>query len=115
MRTHTRRQFLAAGAVLVAGAVAGCAGGGGGGGSGKSAAKTNAVTVFRLSGRGRRISRAAKLHNANKLFKTKKLADKNRAHPGDPSRIVAVTISQAAFDRLFRIPRNKIVDRRHKV
>ena len=110
----TRRKFIAASTFLLAGAVAGC-GGGGGGGGGKQSAQSNGVTVFKLSGRGRRVSQAAKKHNANTLFRTRKLADKHRAHPGDHSRIVAITISETQFDTLFKIPKLKIVDLRHKV
>lgn len=61
-----------------------------------------AVTVFRLSLRGRRGSNAAKIHNANKLFLTPEAADRNRAHPGDNSRIVSVVISESDFNRLFQ-------------
>lgn len=56
-------------------------------------------TVFRLSGRGRRISNAAKKHNANLRFLSPE--DVVRAHPGDNSRVVSVLVSQAQFDRLF--------------
>lgn len=62
---------------------------------------TGAVTVYRLSLRGRRGSNAAKIHNANKLFVTPEAADRNRAHPGDNSKIVSVIISESDFNRLF--------------
>ena len=62
---------------------------------------TGSVTVYRLSLRGRRGSNAAKIHNANKLFVTPEAADRNRAHPGDNSKIVSVIISESDFNRLF--------------
>jgi hypothetical protein len=113
-RRSTRRQFLAVTTVFVAGTLAGCGGGGGGGGgaggnSNQSKLKTR--TVFKLSGRGRRISNAAKKHNANFLFTTQKLADRNRAHKGDKSRIVSLVITEAEFKALFK--KKKIVDLRH--
>ncbi len=108
----TRRQFLRRSAGGVGGVVfsvlPGC-GGGGGGGRSKASLETP-KTVFRLSGRGRRISRAAKAHNANHLFLTIELADNNRAHPGDRSRIVPVKLSAAEFNRLFK--KRKFVDLR---
>ena len=110
VRKTTRRQFLAVTGVFVAGAMAGCGGGGGGGGSKQGQATTR--TVFRLSGRGRRISKAAKVHNANFLFATQRTADKHRAHPGDNSRIVPLVISSVEFDKLFK--KKKVVDLRHK-
>jgi len=58
-------------------------------------------TVYRLSCRGRRGSKAAKLHNANLRFASMDVADLHRAHPGDTSRIVALTVSHAEYKRLF--------------
>jgi hypothetical protein len=43
----------------------------------------------------------AKKHNANLRFATIKAAKNHRAHPGDTSCIVALTVSQAEFERLF--------------
>ncbi len=108
-----RREFLALSSAVIAGALTGCGGGGGGGSSGGGAkAQSQGQIVFRLSGRGRRISNAAKIHNANFLFRTKNTADKNRAHPGDNSRIVEVVISEADFRRLFKQPKVKFIDLR---
>jgi hypothetical protein len=59
------------------------------------------VVVFALSGRGRRISNAAKRHNANKRFRTALAAEANRAHPGDDSFVVRITLGRPEFDRLF--------------
>jgi hypothetical protein len=91
----TRRGFLAAtGVVAAALAASGCGGSGGGGG-------TEPVTIYALSGRGRRVSNAAKSHNANLRFTTPFVALANRAHPGDTSKVVPLTVSHAEFQRLF--------------
>ncbi len=79
---------------------------GGGGGSG------GAVTVYKLSLRGRRGSNAAKNHNANFLFATVDAAESNRAHPGDNSRIVPVVISRARFNQLFNNGNASVADLR---
>jgi hypothetical protein len=60
------------------------------------------IEVYKLSVRGRRGSRAAKAHNANKLFLTPEAADQNRAHPGDNSRIVPVILSEEDFMDFFQ-------------
>jgi len=80
----------------------GC-GGGSGGGTLTEPVPTaeGGVLAYRLSGRGRRVSNAAKSHNANKVFSSPQAADQNRAHPGDTSRVVPITLSVAAFDTLF--------------
>lgn len=106
----TRREFLALSGLLAAGAITGCKSGGGGGGGSSGAVQSN--EVFRLSSRGRRTSNAAKLHNANMLFRTQAVADANRAHAGDHSRIVAINLSDKKFDELFSIPKKDIVDLR---
>ncbi len=60
------------------------------------------LTIYRLSCRGRcGASRAAKLHAANKRFRTPEAAELNRAHPGDRSRVVPLHVSEAEFQRLF--------------
>jgi hypothetical protein len=83
----------------------GC-GSGGGGGSGEP------VTIYALSGRGRRISNAAKLHNANKRFRTMLAAEMGHAHPGDHSFVVPLVVSQAEFRRLFGFA-GEVADLRH--
>jgi hypothetical protein len=65
-------------------------------------------TIYRLSLRGRRGSRAAKAHNANLRFATQATADASRAHPGDHSRIVPLVISGDEYRRLFA-DRNSLV------
>lgn len=71
-----------------------------GSGSNQTAPAGNRV-AYKLSLRGRRGSKAAKKHNANKLFSTIEAAEMNRAHPGDNSRVVSVIISEDRFNELF--------------
>lgn len=73
---------------------------------------TAATVVFRLSGRGRRISNAAKAYNANKRFKTAAVAAANRAHPGDTSKVVMITVSAQVYNQLFNNGRRSIGDMR---
>jgi hypothetical protein len=113
-RRLTRRGFLRAGfaaaGVAAAVVVTGCGGGGHTGGGGQPA--TGPVTIYALSGRGRRVSNAAKSHNANLRFLSPEVALANRAHPGDTSQVVPLQISAAEFQRLFGTFRAK-VDLRH--
>ena len=67
--------------------------------------------IYRLSSRGRRASPAVKAHNANLRFKTKRAAKRNRAHPGDTSQVVPLTVSVTEFRRLFK-GRGKVADLR---
>lgn len=93
----TRRAFLICGAIGASSASV----------AGRAAAHlvprgaSASRTIFRLSLRGRRGSSAAKLHNANFRFATAAAAAGHRAHPGDNSRVVALTVSGDEFDRLF--------------
>jgi hypothetical protein len=70
------------------------------------------IVIYRLSLRGRRGSKAAKLHNANFRFATMEAADQHRAHPGDNSRIVPIIVSADEFDRLFTGRNGVIADLR---
>jgi len=78
----------------------------------QDSAPLGTMTVFCLSLRGRRGSRAAKSHNANKGFATRRAADQNRAHPGDNSRIVSKIVSEARFNQLFTNGTTTVADRR---
>jgi hypothetical protein len=68
--------------------------------------------IYRLSLRGKRGSKAAKLHNANMRFATATAADTHRAHPGDHSRIVQLTVNDATFQRLFPSANSEVADLR---
>jgi len=93
----TRRKFLQLSGAVAATALIGISCDGGGNQSNPD----GTVEVYKLSLRGRRGSRAAKSHNANKLFLTPQAADQNRAHDGDNSRIVSVVLSESRFNQLF--------------
>ncbi len=69
------------------------------------------VVVFKRSGRGLRISNAAKKHNANRLYKTLAAAAADLPHPGDMSRVVQVTLPASLAMQLFT-PGKLIVDLR---
>ena len=61
----------------------------------------NGVKVYKRSGRGIHVSNAAKLNNANKLFRTAAAAASGRAHPGDKSYVVDLIINKDTFNKLF--------------
>lgn len=104
----TRREFLIIGGTLAAGMVAGD----------RVPAQpsprglTGARVIYRLSLRGRRGSKAAKIYNANLRFATENAADANRSHPGDNSRIVRLIVSADEFDRLFSSRNSEVADLR---
>jgi hypothetical protein len=62
---------------------------------------SNGKIVFRRSGRGLHVSNAAKKQNANRFYRTRNAALGDAPHPGDNSKVVEITISQARFDQLF--------------
>ena len=107
----TRRQFLEATGMVAAGTLVT---------SPSAAQKTKGPspkaqaqrTIYRLSLRKRRGSNAAKKHNANMRFKTQHAADTHRAHPGDNSRIVPLTVSVQEFHRLFPGQHSLVADLR---
>src|SRR5688572_12830326 len=92
----TRRAFLARTGLVATGVVVGLAVSGCGG------SNPGHVTIYALSGRGRRVSNAAKSHNANMRFTSPFVALANRAHPGDTSQVVPLDVSMVEFERLFR-------------
>jgi hypothetical protein len=69
--------------------------------------------VFKRSGRHRRISNAAKSHNANRLYRTKQAALGDPPHPGDNSKVVKRSISNELFEQLFPTSDKLIADLRH--
>ena len=91
-----RREFMAAGTAVAVTALSPLAAG---------AAPTKASahrTIYRLSVRGRRASRAAKAFCGNMRFKTKHAAQTHpRPHPGINARIVPIDVSINEFHRLF--------------
>ena len=80
-----------------------------------AASSAAAVVIYRLSLRGRRGSKAARKHDANLRFATESAADQHRAHPGDHSRIVRLTVGAAEFQRLFPSPNIQVADLRRKL
>ncbi len=68
--------------------------------------------VFKRSGRGRRVSNAAKKHNANHLYSSRQVALNDPAHPGDHSKVVWLMISQDRYNQLFPFFGSPIVDLR---
>ena len=103
----TRRQFMHTTALASVGAVVstgliGC----------PPAPTSSSAIVFKRSGRGRRVSNAAKSHNANKLYRTFEAALNDTPHPGDHSKVVQRTISDELFTKLFRTNSNVIADLR---
>jgi hypothetical protein len=108
LRHCSRREFLVIGGGAAVAALVGTP---------PRAARAGAAAVqnhviFRLSLRGRRGSRAAKLHNANMRFATATAANLHRAHPGDNSRIVQLTVSDSVFQRLFQLTNSDVADLR---
>ncbi|MHC4938892.1 MAG: hypothetical protein ACYTHK_07990 [Planctomycetota bacterium] len=68
--------------------------------------------AYRLSTRGRRASRAAKAHAANKRFVTRAAAESARAHPGDNSPVVSIDVSPEQWLAWFG-DGSQAVDLRH--
>lgn len=88
----SRRAFLSAAAAVGATATMGCP---------RRRNLGNGVKVFKRSARGIHVSNAAKLNNANKLFKTQLAALQGRAHRGDKSYVVELIINKDTFNKLF--------------
>ena len=94
--TISRRQFLARGVALFGVALT------------TSAAvaaprrrKRKPLTIYRLSLRGKKGSRAAKQNCANLRFATPFEAEKHRLGSWDKSRVVPLTVSKNEYYRLF--------------
>jgi hypothetical protein len=105
----TRREFLVIGGTIAAGTLAvspALAL------SSAQGAPAGPQVIYRLSLRGRRGSKAAKIWNANLRFATMLAADQNRAHPGDHSRIVQIVVSADEYDRLFTSRNSDVADLR---
>jgi hypothetical protein len=115
----TRRKFIYYSGVFVGSLTLVACGGGGGGstpdaqnGPGGNDTQASPHIIYRLSSRGRKVSQAAKKHNANKRFSTASAAEGNRAHPGDRSRVVQLIVSEAEFNRLFDTGKVEVADLR---
>jgi hypothetical protein len=108
MKAITRRQFVHAAGVLTVAHLSGCVqplpvGPDSGGG----------VIAYKRSGRGiKGISRAAKAHNANRVYTTMEAALSDPPHLGDRSRVVQVTMNSQMHGDLFS-DGNDIADLRH--
>jgi hypothetical protein len=67
--------------------------------------------VFRLSSHRRRTCKACKGHGANRFYRTRKAADKDRAHVGCNCAIVTQTIDRRLAKQYFK-GRRKVFDLR---
>ncbi len=92
----TRRGFIVATGASMAVGLVGC-----GGGSGPPQG-VDATKAFLLSGKGRRVSNAAKCHNHNKIFATEAAANEGRAHMGDTSKVVPIDMNPRRWIAVFR-------------
>ena len=68
--------------------------------------------VFKRSGYHKKVSNAAKSHNANFLYSDRQVAVNNPAHPGDRSKVVWLMISEDRYNQLFPFLGSPIVDLR---
>jgi hypothetical protein len=69
--------------------------------------------MFRWSGRGRRASRAALSHAANRRYLTKRAALRDQPHGGANLRLVRLDVTLKEIIRLFVRRRRLVVDLRH--
>ena len=96
----TRRAFLAASGAASIVVLSGC--GSSSPGPAPFTPEVDKTTAWRLSTRNvDGASNAAKGHAANKRFASAAVADANRAHPGDKSRVVPIDVSEAMWDVWF--------------
>jgi hypothetical protein len=73
--------------------------------------KKKTKVVFRLSTHRRRTCKACKGHAANRFYRTRKAADKDRAHVGCNCGIVRQTIDRQLAKQYFK-GRRKVFDLR---
>ena len=69
--------------------------------SSAGAAGARKVTVFRLSTRGVDACSACKGHGANRYFRTRKVANRRRAHKGCNCQILPQKISKQQWNAFF--------------
>ena len=72
--------------------------------------------AYRRSGRGRRVSHAVRVRNANFRYKNRPAALQDPAHPGDTSKVVPIAISRETFFLWFgngahKVDLRKLTDR----
>lgn len=103
-----RRAFL--GGLLAAGLLA-LLPGSALGAQGRAGWRKKTKRVFRLSTHRRRTCKACKAHGANRFYRTRKAADKDRAHAGCNCAIVTQTIDRRLARRYFK-GRRKVFDLR---
>lgn len=109
MKAITRRQFVRAAGVLTVAHLTGCVqitlvG---------TPTVGTGVIAFMRSGRGiKGISRAAKAHNANRVYATMEAALNDLPHSGDQSRVVQIIMNGEMHAQLFS-DGNEIADLRH--
>ena len=80
--------------------------------AGKTTSRGRQRTIYRLSSAGLTVSDTVKSHNANMRFRTPEAAARNRAHPLDVSRVVAIKVSAGEYHRLFKRRRSDVADLR---
>ena len=76
--------------------------------------KKTTKTVFRLSSHKRRCCKACKAHGANRYYRTKRAANKGRAHEGCNCAIVTQVIDRELAKTYFK-GRKKVYDLRSEV
>jgi hypothetical protein len=59
------------------------------------------ITVFRRSGKGLHLSKAALKHAANHIYRTRLAAFLDRAHRGDKAKVVQITINNDLYNKAF--------------
>jgi hypothetical protein len=75
--------------------------------------RKRAFHMYRWSGRGRRVSRAALAHAANRRYAIPWAARRDLPHPGANLELVRLDVSFREFARLFLSRRHLVVDLRH--
>lgn len=101
MSALTRRTFLQFSAFAGVAHLIGCTGAYEYQRSDTAGAAGKGAVAYKRTGRGRRVSNAAKKHNANHLYASAKAAAADPAHSGDNSKVVPVSIPQELFNEVF--------------
>lgn len=88
----SRRTFLS---ISIAALLVGCDS------SDSSDSSASRRVMYARSGRGRRVSRAARIHNHNRRYATMAAAAADVPHPGDSSKIVTLDVSEETWNWYF--------------